>query len=88
LKLVSAMPKLLIVDFGGALEMLLPTTQSERTEQRRSSPPSDPQCSSIAQRAWSPLGSSFAWAALCQRPLADPVEFLMRREKEEHGALF
>ena len=83
------MPKLLIFDFGGALEMLLPSTQSERTEPRSSSSPrSDPRCSSIAQRAWSPLGSSFAWAVLCQRPLADPVEFLMRGEKEEHGAFF
>jgi len=44
--------------------------------------------SSLAERPRLPLGSSFAWAVLCQRPLADPVEFLMQGEEEEHGAFF
>ena len=45
-------------------------------------------CSSLAKGARLSFGSSFAWAVLCQCPLADPVEFRTHGEKEEHSAFF
>ena len=42
----------------------------------------------LAEGAGAPLGSSFAWAVLCQRPLAHRVGVGIWGEEEEKGTFF